>query len=77
MASGLLLREIKEKWCCDHANDGPPDVNAAGKHDGPPDTTDEPSFVGHSRNDGKYWVMIRSSQERVLIFEDVLHQGED
>ncbi|KAG5197421.1 hypothetical protein JEQ12_008150, partial [Ovis aries] len=36
--------------CCDYANDGPSDVNAASKHDGPPDTTDEPPFLGHRRN---------------------------
>lgn len=36
--------------CCDYASDGPSDVNAASKHDGPPDTTDEPPFVGYHRN---------------------------
>lgn len=36
--------------CCDYADNGPSNVNAASKHDGPPDTTDEPSFVGHNRN---------------------------
>lgn len=36
--------------CCDYASDGPSNVNAASKHDGPPDTADEPPFVGHHRN---------------------------
>lgn len=36
--------------CCDYADNGPSNVNAASKHDGPPDTTDEPSLIGHNRN---------------------------
>ena len=36
--------------CCDYASDGPSHVNAASKHDGPPDTTDEPPFAGHHGN---------------------------
>ncbi|XP_037702294.1 RNA-binding motif, single-stranded-interacting protein 3 isoform X9 [Choloepus didactylus] len=37
--------------CCDYPNNGPPDVNAASKHDGSPHTTDESPFLGHNRND--------------------------
>lgn len=36
--------------CCDYASDGPSDVNAASQRDGPPDTADEPPFVGHHGN---------------------------
>lgn len=43
------------KWCvfvgcCDNTNNGPHYVNAASKHDGPSDPTDEPPFLGHNRN---------------------------
>lgn len=36
--------------CCDNADDGPHYVNAASKHDGPSDPTDEPPVLGHNRN---------------------------
>ncbi|PKU45750.1 rna-binding single-stranded-interacting protein 3 isoform x2 [Limosa lapponica baueri] len=36
--------------CCDNTNNGPHYVNAASKHDGPSDPTDEPPFLGHNRN---------------------------
>lgn len=36
--------------CCDYADNGPSYVNAASQHDGPPDTTNESSFIGHNRN---------------------------
>lgn len=36
--------------CCDNTNNGPHYVNAASKHDGPTDPTDEPPFLGHNRN---------------------------
>lgn len=36
--------------CCDYTNNGSSHVNAASKHDGPLDTTDESSFFGHNRN---------------------------
>lgn len=46
---------LKCKWCvfvgcCDNTNNGPHYVNAASKHDGPSDPTDEPPFLGHNRN---------------------------
>lgn len=49
---------LKCKWCvfvgcCDNTNNGPHYVNAASKHDGPSDPTDEPPFLGHNRN-GKF-----------------------
>ncbi|EMP27598.1 RNA-binding motif, single-stranded-interacting protein 3 [Chelonia mydas] len=37
-------------WCCDNANNGPHYVNAASKHDGPSDPTDESPVLGHNRN---------------------------
>lgn len=36
--------------CCDYTDNGSSYVNAASKHDGPLDTTDESSFFGHNRN---------------------------
>lgn len=36
--------------CCDNADNGPHYVNAASKHDGPSDPTDESPFLGHNRN---------------------------
>ncbi|KAK2515951.1 hypothetical protein Q9233_013950 [Columba guinea] len=39
--------------CCDNTNNGPHYVNAASKHDGPSDPTDEPPFLGHNRNELK------------------------
>ncbi|KAI5200449.1 Rna-Binding Motif, Single-Stranded-Interacting Protein 3 [Manis pentadactyla] len=45
-----FLVKKSEIGCCDHANPGPPYVHAASEHDGPPDTADESSFVGHNRN---------------------------
>ncbi|OXB68147.1 hypothetical protein ASZ78_008665 [Callipepla squamata] len=40
--------------CCDNTNNGPHYVNAASKHDGPTDPTDEPPFLGHNRNAFSY-----------------------
>lgn len=59
--------------CCDNTNNGPHYVNAASKHDGPTDPTDEPPFLGHNRN-GKIiayaiyflfakWLLITESLE--------------
>ncbi|RMC05232.1 hypothetical protein DUI87_18416 [Hirundo rustica rustica] len=46
----MYIEKILLEGCCDNTNNGPHYVNAASKHDGPSDTTDEPPFLGHNRN---------------------------
>ncbi|KAJ7401412.1 hypothetical protein BTVI_96337 [Pitangus sulphuratus] len=49
--SGGIVQVQQKPGCCDNTNNGPHYVNAASKHDGPSDPTDEPPFLGHNRND--------------------------